>query len=59
MKPFFCLNVFNQENLIICHLKTHGTIKLKTVENGRVYAVTPGNDLVELFPDNDILADQV
>ena len=38
---------------------TNGTIKLKTVENGRVYAVTHRNDLVELFPDNDILADQV
>ena len=38
---------------------TNGTIKLKTVENGRVYAITHRNDLVELFPDNDILADQV
>ena len=38
---------------------TNGTIKLKTIENGRVYAVTHRNDLVELFPDNDILADQV
>ena len=38
---------------------THGTIKLKTVENGRVYAVTHQNNFVELFPDNDILADQV
>ena len=37
----------------------NGTIKLKTVENGRVYAITHRNDLVELFPDNDILADQV
>ena len=37
----------------------NGTIKLKTVENGRVYAVTHQNDFVELFPDNDILADQV
>ena len=36
---------------------TNGTIKLKTVENGRVYAVTQWNDMVELFPDNDILAD--
>ena len=35
------------------------TIKLKTVENGRVYAVIHQNDLVELFPDNEILADQV
>ena len=35
---------------------TNGTIKLKTVENGGVYAVTHRNDLVELFPDNDILA---
>ena len=38
---------------------TNGTIKLKTIANGRVYAVTHRNDLVELFPDNDILADQV
>ena len=38
---------------------TNGTIKLKTIENGLVYAVTHRNDLVELFPDNDILADQV
>ena len=38
---------------------TNGTIKLKTVENGRVYAITHRNDLVELFPDNEILADQV
>ena len=35
------------------------TVKLKTVENGRVYAVTHRNDLVELFPDNEVLADQV
>ena len=38
---------------------TNGTIKLKTIENGRVYAITRRNDLVGLFPDNDILADQV
>ena len=38
---------------------TNGTIKLKTVENGRVYAITCRNDWVELFPDNEILADQV
>ena len=37
----------------------NGTIKLKTVDNGRAHAVTHRNDLVELFPDNDILADQV
>ena len=35
------------------------TVKLETVENGRVYAVTHRNDLVELFPDNEVLADQV
>ena len=35
----------------------NGTIKLKTVENGRAYAATHRNDLLELFPDNDILAD--
>ena len=33
----------------------NGTI----VKNGRVYAVTHRNDLVELFPDNEVLADQV
>ena len=33
---------------------TNGTIKLKTVGNGRVYAVTHQNDLVELFPDNGV-----
>ena len=38
---------------------TNGTTKLKTVENGRVYPVTHRNDLVEFFPDNDILANQV
>ena len=38
---------------------TNGTIKLKTVENGQVYAITHRKDLVELFADNDILADQV
>ena len=38
---------------------TNGTIKLKAVENGRVYAITHRNDLVKLFPDNEILADQV
>ena len=38
---------------------TNGTIKLTTVENGRVHAITHRNDLVELFPDNEILADQV
>ena len=27
-------------------------IKLKTVENGRVYSVTHRNNLVDLFPDN-------
>ena len=37
----------------------NGTVKLKTVENGRVNAVTRRNDLVELFPDNEVLADQV
>ena len=38
---------------------TNCMIKLKTVENGQVYAITHQNDLVELFPDNEILADQV
>ena len=38
---------------------TNGTIKLKAVENGLVYAITHRNDLVKLFPDNEILADQV
>ena len=38
---------------------TNGTIKLKTIENGQVFAVTHRNDLVDLFLDNDILADQV
>ena len=38
---------------------TNRTIKLKTVENGRVYAIIHRKDLVELFPDNEILADQV
>ena len=38
---------------------TDGTIKFETIENGRVYAVTYGDDLVELLPDNGILADQV
>ena len=38
---------------------TNGIIKLKTVENGRVYAVTHRNNLEELFPDNEVLADQV
>ena len=38
---------------------TNGTIKLKTMENGQVYAITCRNDLVELFADNEILADQV
>ena len=37
---------------------TNDTIKLKTIENGRVYAASHQNNLVELFPDNDILADQ-
>ena len=49
----------NVENFYHSFWATNGTIKLKTVENGRVYAVTHRNDLVELFPDNDILADQV
>ena len=38
---------------------TNGTIKLKTIENRQVFAVTHRNDLVDLFLDNDILADQV
>ena len=38
---------------------TNGTIKLKTVGNGRVYAVTYRNDLEELFQDNEVLANQV
>ena len=33
--------------------------QLKTVENGRAYAINHRNYLVELSPDNDILADQV
>ena len=33
----------------------NGTI----VENGGVFAVTHRNDLVELFPDNEVLAEQV
>ena len=37
----------------------NGTIKLKTVENGRAYGVTHRNDLEELFPGNEVLADQV
>ena len=41
------------------HLVTNGTIKLKSIENGRVYAITHRKDLVELLPDNDISADQV
>ena len=36
----------------------NGTIKLKTIENEQVYAVTHQNNLVKLFPDN-ILVDQV
>ena len=38
---------------------TNGTIKLKTVENGRVYAITHRNNLVELFPNNEVSTDQV
>ena len=38
---------------------TSGTVKLKTVENGRVYAVTHRNDLEELFPDYEVLTDQL
>ena len=37
----------------------NGTIKLKTVENGRVYTVTHRNDLVKLLPENGILSNQV
>ena len=37
----------------------NGTIKFKSVENGRTHGVTYQNDLVELFPDNEILVDQV
>ena len=37
---------------------TNGTIKLKTIENEQVYAVTHENNFVELFLDN-ILVDQV
>ena len=37
----------------------NGTIKLKTVENGRVYTVTHRNKLVELLPENGILSNQV
>ena len=44
---------------IHCFWVTSGTIKLKTVEKRRVYAVSHRNDLVELFPDNDILTNQV
>ena len=47
-------------NKYICSFwVTNGAIKLKPIENGRVYAITHLNDLVELFPDNEILADQV
>ena len=44
---------------IYCFWVPNGTIKLKTVENGRVCAVTQRNNLVELFPDNNNLADRV
>ena len=38
---------------------TNDTIKLKTVENGRFYAVAHRNDLLELLSDNEVLANQV
>ena len=38
---------------------TNGTIKLKTVKNGRVYTATHRNNLEELLPNNEVLANQV
>ena len=37
---------------------TNGTIKLKTVENGIVYAVTHRSDIEEFFPNNEVLVNQ-
>ena len=37
---------------------TNGTIKLKTVENGKVYVASHQNDLEELFSYNEVLAKQ-
>ena len=37
----------------------NGTIKLNTVEKGRIYGVTYSNNLEEFFPDNEVSADEV
>ena len=37
---------------------TNGTIKLKTVENGKVYVASHQNDLEELFSYNEVLVKQ-
>ena len=37
---------------------TIGTIKLKTVENGKVYVASHQNDLEELFSYNEVLVKQ-
>ena len=37
---------------------TNDTIKLKTVENGKVYVASHQNDLEELFSYNEVLVKQ-
>ena len=38
---------------------TNGSIRLRTVENGRTNVITHLRDLEELFPENELLSDKV
>ena len=38
---------------------TNGSIRLRTVENGRTNVITHLSDLEELFPENELLSDKV
>ena len=38
---------------------TNGSIRLRTVENGRTNEITHLSDLEELFPGNELLSDKV
>ena len=38
---------------------TNGSIRLRTVENGRTNVITHLSDLEKLFPENELLSDKV
>ena len=38
---------------------TNGSIRLRTIENGRTNVITHLSDLEDLFPGNELLSDKV